>query len=75
MNGIHFPDRWLYHAKIVNRIAQKHVLDIKNTFYDMHPSSDAKRGIMQTGVFETIRAEGITTPSCITRERTTLEEQ
>ena len=30
----------------------KHILDIKNTFYDMRPRMDVKRGIMQTRVLE-----------------------
>ena len=34
-----------------------HILDIKNTFYDMHLRLDAKRGIMQTRVLKKMRAE------------------
>jgi len=56
-------------------ITQMHILDIKNTFYDMHPIMDAIRGIMQTGVIESIWAEGSTALTCSIRERTALEEQ
>jgi hypothetical protein len=56
-------------------ISQKRILDIKNTFYNMHPISDAKRGIMQTGVIESIWAEGSTALTCSIRERTALEER
>ena len=56
-------------------IAEKYILDIKNTFCDMHPITDAKRGIMQTGVIESIWAEGSTALTCSIRERTALEER
>lgn len=56
-------------------ITEKYILDIKNTFYDMHPITDAKRGIMQTGVIESIWAEGSTALTCSIRERTALEER
>jgi hypothetical protein len=51
------------------------ILDIKNAFYDMHPQAEAKRGIMRSGVLETISVEGSTAQSCTMHERTALEER
>ena len=55
--------------------AQEHILDIKSTFYDMHPCLDAKRGIMQTRVLEKMRAEGSKTPFNLETERTVFGER
>jgi hypothetical protein len=52
-----------------------HILDIKNTFYDMHPRLDAKRGIMQARVLEKMRAEGSKTPFDPETERTAFGER
>jgi len=57
------------------RAAQRSILDIKNTFYDMHLRLDAKRGIMQTRVILKTRAEGNATPINPASERTAFEQR
>jgi len=41
----------------------------------MHPMLDAKRGIMRSGVLETISAEGNKTLSCILMGRTAFKKR
>ena len=65
----------LFKHSIMLQAYTNNILDIKNTFYDMHPRSDAKRGIMQTRVLEKMRAEGSKTPFDPETERTAFGER
>jgi len=57
------------------RAAEESILDIKNTFYDMHLRLGAKRGIMRIRVILTTRAEGKTAPINPASERTAFEQR
>ena len=49
------------------------ILDIKNTFYDMRPRLDAKRGIMQTRILEPVKTKNSTASFNPDAEGTALE--